>query len=84
MKKWNVMFYHQGHRIFHIIDRCMRCATGIEIPDKTMTSILDAYHQCWMQFGLATVFYSDGEGALDNVTAKAFLKAKGIELRIRA
>eukprot|EP00959_Pyramimonas_sp_CCMP1952_P202516 4235073-Pyramimonas_sp.AAC.1 len=49
-----------------------------------MTSILDAYHQCRMQLGPAKVLYSDGEGALNNDTAKAVLKAKGTELRIRA
>eukprot|EP00959_Pyramimonas_sp_CCMP1952_P078761 1646639-Pyramimonas_sp.AAC.1 len=56
----------------------------MEIPDKTMASVLDAHHQCWMLFGPAKVLYSDGEGALNNDTAKAVLKAKGTELRIRA
>eukprot|EP00959_Pyramimonas_sp_CCMP1952_P187874 3928198-Pyramimonas_sp.AAC.1 len=37
-----------------------------------------------MQFGPAKVLYYDGEGALNNDTAKAVLKAKGIELRMRA
>eukprot|EP00959_Pyramimonas_sp_CCMP1952_P419665 8790277-Pyramimonas_sp.AAC.1 len=36
-----------------------------------------------MQFGPAKVVYSDGEGARNNGTAKAVLKAKGTELRIR-
>eukprot|EP00959_Pyramimonas_sp_CCMP1952_P450039 9423008-Pyramimonas_sp.AAC.1 len=49
-----------------------------------MTSILDAYHQCWVQSGLAKVLYSDGEVALDDGSAKAVLKAKGTELRARA
>eukprot|EP00959_Pyramimonas_sp_CCMP1952_P057934 1209304-Pyramimonas_sp.AAC.1 len=49
-----------------------------------MTSILDAYHQCWMQIGPAKVLYSDGEGALNNDIAKAVLRAKGAELRTRA
>eukprot|EP00959_Pyramimonas_sp_CCMP1952_P406111 8510989-Pyramimonas_sp.AAC.1 len=49
-----------------------------------MTSILDAYHQCWMQFGPVKVLFSDGEGALNNDTAQAVLKAKGTELRICA
>eukprot|EP00959_Pyramimonas_sp_CCMP1952_P039197 820523-Pyramimonas_sp.AAC.1 len=44
----DMMFYKQENQIFHIIDRCIRYATGIGKPDKTMTSILDAYHQCWM------------------------------------
>eukprot|EP00959_Pyramimonas_sp_CCMP1952_P451660 9456680-Pyramimonas_sp.AAC.1 len=44
----DLMLYKQEHHIFHIIDRCIRYATGIEVPDKTMTTILDAYHQCWM------------------------------------
>eukprot|EP00959_Pyramimonas_sp_CCMP1952_P070560 1473763-Pyramimonas_sp.AAC.1 len=39
-----------------------------------MTSILDAYHQSWMQFGPAKVLYSDGEGALNNDTAKEVRK----------
>eukprot|EP00959_Pyramimonas_sp_CCMP1952_P372088 7791364-Pyramimonas_sp.AAC.1 len=56
----------------------------MEIPDKTITSILDAYHQCLMQFGPAKALYSHGEGALNNDTAKAVLIAKGTELRIRA
>eukprot|EP00959_Pyramimonas_sp_CCMP1952_P164591 3440696-Pyramimonas_sp.AAC.1 len=67
----DLMFYKREHSLFHIIDRCMRYANGIEIPDKTMTSILDAYHPCWMQFGAAKVFYSDGDGALNNDSAKA-------------
>eukprot|EP00959_Pyramimonas_sp_CCMP1952_P342037 7165239-Pyramimonas_sp.AAC.1 len=51
----NLMFYKQEHHIFNSIDRCVRYATGIEIPDKIMTRILDAYHQCWRwrQFGPA-------------------------------
>eukprot|EP00959_Pyramimonas_sp_CCMP1952_P283211 5920165-Pyramimonas_sp.AAC.1 len=49
-----------------------------------MTTILDAYHQCWMQFGPAIVLYSDGEGARNSDIAKAILKAKGTELRMRA
>eukprot|EP00959_Pyramimonas_sp_CCMP1952_P139974 2929242-Pyramimonas_sp.AAC.1 len=80
----DLMFYKQEQKIFQIIGRCIRYATGVEIPDKTVTSILDAHHQCWMQFGHAKVLYSDGEGALNNDTAKAVLKEKGAELRIRA
>eukprot|EP00959_Pyramimonas_sp_CCMP1952_P173282 3621040-Pyramimonas_sp.AAC.1 len=49
-----------------------------------MTTILDAHHQCWMQFGSTKVRYSNGEGALNNDTAKAVLEARGTELRIRA
>eukprot|EP00959_Pyramimonas_sp_CCMP1952_P190224 3979240-Pyramimonas_sp.AAC.1 len=49
----DLMFYRQEHNIFHIIDRCIRYAIGMEIPDNTVTSILSAYHQCWMQFGPA-------------------------------
>eukprot|EP00959_Pyramimonas_sp_CCMP1952_P323669 6774121-Pyramimonas_sp.AAC.1 len=75
----DLTFCKQEHKIFHSIDRCIRCATGTEIPDKTMTSILDAHHQCWMQFGPAKVLDSDGEGALNNDTAKAVFKAKGTE-----
>eukprot|EP00959_Pyramimonas_sp_CCMP1952_P300136 6277933-Pyramimonas_sp.AAC.1 len=78
------MFYKQEHHISHISDRCIRSATGVEIPGMMMTSILDAYHQCWMQLGPAKVLYSDGEGALNNDTAKAVLMAEGTELRIRA
>eukprot|EP00959_Pyramimonas_sp_CCMP1952_P154454 3231275-Pyramimonas_sp.AAC.1 len=37
-----------------------------------------------MQFGPAKVIYSDGDGALNNDTAKAVLKAEGAELRMRA
>eukprot|EP00959_Pyramimonas_sp_CCMP1952_P200833 4200568-Pyramimonas_sp.AAC.1 len=78
------MFYRQEQHIFCLIDRCIRCCAGLDIPDNTMTSILDACHQCWMQTGPAKVFYSDGGGALTDVAAKAVLKAEGTELRIRA
>eukprot|EP00959_Pyramimonas_sp_CCMP1952_P435225 9113330-Pyramimonas_sp.AAC.1 len=37
-----------------------------------------------MQFGPAKVFYSDGEGALNNDAAKEVLKVKGAGLRMRA
>eukprot|EP00959_Pyramimonas_sp_CCMP1952_P286784 5996896-Pyramimonas_sp.AAC.1 len=70
-------------KIFHIIGRCVRYATGMEMPDYTLTRISDAHHQCWMQSGPAKALYSDGEGALNNDTAKAVLTATGIELRIR-
>eukprot|EP00959_Pyramimonas_sp_CCMP1952_P166477 3479837-Pyramimonas_sp.AAC.1 len=33
----DLMFYKKEHRIFHSIDRCIRYATGIEIPGKTMS-----------------------------------------------
>eukprot|EP00959_Pyramimonas_sp_CCMP1952_P316973 6634629-Pyramimonas_sp.AAC.1 len=56
----------------------------MEVPDKTMAIVLDACHQCWMQLGPAEVLNSDAEGALNNDTAKAVLKAKCIELRVRA
>eukprot|EP00959_Pyramimonas_sp_CCMP1952_P030145 632188-Pyramimonas_sp.AAC.1 len=74
----------QEHKTFPIIDLCMCCGAGIEMPDETMTSILDACHQCRMQFGPAKVLYSDGAGAFNNDTAKAVFTAKGTELRIRA
>eukprot|EP00959_Pyramimonas_sp_CCMP1952_P099049 2070459-Pyramimonas_sp.AAC.1 len=47
------MLHQQEHNILHIIDRCIQYGTGMKMPDKPITSILDAYHQCWMQFGLA-------------------------------
>eukprot|EP00959_Pyramimonas_sp_CCMP1952_P176115 3680220-Pyramimonas_sp.AAC.1 len=66
----DLMFYKREHEVLHIIGCFSRCGAGIEIPDKTMTSILDAYHQCWIQVGPAEVFYSDGKGALNNDTCK--------------
>eukprot|EP00959_Pyramimonas_sp_CCMP1952_P103044 2155214-Pyramimonas_sp.AAC.1 len=48
-----------------------------------MTSILDAYDQCWMQLG-TEVLHSDWEGALNDNAAKAILKAKGTEQRVCA
>eukprot|EP00959_Pyramimonas_sp_CCMP1952_P219026 4579532-Pyramimonas_sp.AAC.1 len=49
----DLMLYKQEHETCHSIDRCIRYATGMEIPEKTITSILDAHHQCWMRFGPA-------------------------------
>ena len=71
----DLFFYKQEHIVFHIIDRCIRWAAGTEIPDKTMHTVLDAYHTTWMQHGPAKILYSDGEGALNNDTAKAILKS---------
>eukprot|EP00959_Pyramimonas_sp_CCMP1952_P439011 9190771-Pyramimonas_sp.AAC.1 len=48
-----LMFYTHKHKMRQIIDCCMRYATGMEVSVKTMTSILDAYQQCWIQFGPA-------------------------------
>eukprot|EP00959_Pyramimonas_sp_CCMP1952_P120197 2513186-Pyramimonas_sp.AAC.1 len=45
---------------------------------------MNAYHHCWTQHGPAKVLCSDEEGALNNDTAKAVLKAKRTELRMRA
>eukprot|EP00959_Pyramimonas_sp_CCMP1952_P383428 8034591-Pyramimonas_sp.AAC.1 len=48
-----LMLYKQEPTIFYTIHRCIRYATGMEMPEKTMTSFLDANQQCWMQFGPA-------------------------------
>eukprot|EP00959_Pyramimonas_sp_CCMP1952_P239264 5000111-Pyramimonas_sp.AAC.1 len=40
----DLMFFKQEQHLFHTIGRCSRYATGMELPDKTMTSILDAHH----------------------------------------
>eukprot|EP00959_Pyramimonas_sp_CCMP1952_P240777 5032319-Pyramimonas_sp.AAC.1 len=80
----DLMFYKREHILFHAIYRCARYGAGMLIPCKTMVSFLDAFHQCWLQSGLAEVLYSDGGGALDEDTAEAVLKAKGTELRIGA
>eukprot|EP00959_Pyramimonas_sp_CCMP1952_P401107 8404871-Pyramimonas_sp.AAC.1 len=72
--EYDLMLYKQEHRTWHIINRCVRSGAGIEIPYKIMTSTLDAYHQYWMQIGPAIVLYSDGEGALNDDTAKAVLQ----------
>eukprot|EP00959_Pyramimonas_sp_CCMP1952_P016888 358113-Pyramimonas_sp.AAC.1 len=51
----DLMLYEQQHNVFRVIDRCIRCGAGIEIPDKTMTSVLDAHHQRGTQVGPAKV-----------------------------
>eukprot|EP00959_Pyramimonas_sp_CCMP1952_P042634 891514-Pyramimonas_sp.AAC.1 len=48
-----LVVYKQEPHIFHLTDHGIRCGAGIEIPDNTMTRILDAYHQCRMQLGPA-------------------------------
>eukprot|EP00959_Pyramimonas_sp_CCMP1952_P205723 4302188-Pyramimonas_sp.AAC.1 len=45
-----------------------------------MTSILDAYHQCWMEFGPAKLLYSDGEGALTTTLRKQSSRKKALNL----
>eukprot|EP00959_Pyramimonas_sp_CCMP1952_P157712 3297722-Pyramimonas_sp.AAC.1 len=56
----DLMFYKQ-HIVFRIIDRCTRWAAGQQVADKAMHAMLDAYHQCWIQRGLATAMHSAGE-----------------------
>ena len=80
----DLMFYKSKHIVFHIVDRCIRFAEGIEIPDRFMDTVIDAYCSTWMRHGPANILYSDGEGALNNDKAKAIMKHKGTELRIRA
>ena len=77
------MFYKSEHKVFHIIDRCIRWAAATEVPDRHLNTLVDAYHTTWMRHGPAEVLYSDGEGALNNDTANAIFKGKGTELRIR-
>eukprot|EP00959_Pyramimonas_sp_CCMP1952_P470693 9497115-Pyramimonas_sp.AAC.1 len=45
----DLMFYKQEHKVFHRIDRCIRCGAGIEIQYTTKTGVLYACHQCWTQ-----------------------------------
>eukprot|EP00959_Pyramimonas_sp_CCMP1952_P409041 8572105-Pyramimonas_sp.AAC.1 len=56
----DIRFYTQERTIFDITDRCVRYGAGVEMPDKLMTSMLDAHQHCCMQFGPAEVLYSDG------------------------
>eukprot|EP00959_Pyramimonas_sp_CCMP1952_P098973 2069030-Pyramimonas_sp.AAC.1 len=35
----DLMFYKQEQQVFRIIDRCLRCGSGIEMPYKTVTNI---------------------------------------------
>eukprot|EP00959_Pyramimonas_sp_CCMP1952_P220672 4613727-Pyramimonas_sp.AAC.1 len=51
------MFDKQEHKVFRRIDRCSRYGAGIEMPDQTIDSILDAHHLCRMQ-----LLYSDADG----------------------
>eukprot|EP00959_Pyramimonas_sp_CCMP1952_P099389 2077862-Pyramimonas_sp.AAC.1 len=74
----DLMFYLQEHNIFHIIDRCSRYGAGTELPDITMTSTLDSYHQRWRQFGLAKVLSSDREGAPNNDPQRQTLRQKAL------
>ena len=64
------------HTVFHVVDRCIRFGAGQEVPDKTMTLLMDAYLQVWMHHGPAEVLYSDGEGALSNPTPKGSPKSE--------
>eukprot|EP00959_Pyramimonas_sp_CCMP1952_P115669 2418230-Pyramimonas_sp.AAC.1 len=74
----------QEHNTFHIIDRCIRYATGVEKPDKKgcqslrcVPSVLDA-----IRTFQSTLLRR--EGALNADNTKAVHKAKGTELRMRA
>eukprot|EP00959_Pyramimonas_sp_CCMP1952_P034523 723844-Pyramimonas_sp.AAC.1 len=72
----DLMFYNK-RIIFHIMDRCIRLTAGQEVPDKERETILNAYHYCWIAYhGPFKVLHSDGEGALNNDTAKAMMAHK--------
>eukprot|EP00959_Pyramimonas_sp_CCMP1952_P358638 7509497-Pyramimonas_sp.AAC.1 len=77
--------FDKKRTIFHVTDRCIRLAAGQEISDRERDAILDAYHYCWIAYhGPFKALYSDGEGALNNDTAKAMMANRGATLRIRA
>ena len=67
------------------MDRCIRLAEAREVPDRERDTLINAYYFCWIaHHGPFQVLYSDGEGGLNNDTAKAQLAHKGTTLRIRA
>ena len=67
----DLMFYKK-HIIFHIMDRCIRLAEAREIFDKERDTLINAYYFCWIaHHGPFQVLYSDGEGGMNNETAKA-------------
>ena len=79
------MMFYKKHIIFHIMDRCIRLAAGLEIPDRERDTLIDAYYYCWLAhhdpFG---TLYSVGEGGLNNDQAKEAFANEGTVLRIRA
>lgn len=75
----------RGTSHFHIIDRAIRLADGCEVPNKLTETLLEAYTTSWVQRqGPAQTLYVDGEGGLNNDTAKAELVRLGTTLRTRA
>eukprot|EP00959_Pyramimonas_sp_CCMP1952_P469611 9495238-Pyramimonas_sp.AAC.1 len=63
-----------------MIDQCMRSAAGHEIPDKTITSVLDACHHARLRRGPAEVLCSNGGGTLNRDTARDILEHGGTQL----
>ena len=79
------LFFYKRHIAFHIIDTAIRLGDGEEIPNKEMSTLLDAYVTSWVQrHGPFTTLYMDGESGMNNDTAKAELKRLGTDLRVRA
>ena len=38
------LFFYKKRIVFHIIDRCIRYSNGVEIPNKTKETVLEAYY----------------------------------------
>ena len=78
------LFFYKKHIVFGIIDRCIRYANGLEIPNKTKDTLLEAYMDARATNKPAMVMHCDGEGGLNNDDAREQLTSMGTELRVRA
>ena len=78
------LFFYKKHIVFGIIGRCIRYANGLEIPNKTKDTLLEAYMDAWATNEPAMVMHCDGEGGLNNDDAREQLTSMGTELRVRA
>ena len=60
----DVFFYKgESHKVFHIIDECLRFSMAEEIPSRETDFLVAAYVNTWHKhIGPAQKIYTDGEG----------------------
>jgi len=59
------LLFHGKHIILHMVDRCTRWHAAVEIPDKTMASIVTGIQSLWVSLhGSMSELIVDGESAV--------------------
>ena len=79
------LLFHGKHIILHMVDRCTRWHAAVEIPDKTMASIVTAVQSIWVHLhGSMSELIVDGESAVKSWQADKYFENHTIDPIVRA